>query len=1136
MSADESEKSESSALMSNVLKQMAQDHIKFQSESSPSPTSSKESIPSQVGDADKLPPDGDDYQPILLSLLQKREAMMKFQIVKDQDGTNGHGGKAMDTDGSSSEDMTKVIDNVDRSRSFLMQLLTESKQKNLLAAKSDKKEIQSNSGEASVKEKALESVFSMDDGNVIVIEPHSETINVKATSSAAYADSSSGDHRLECTICDEAFLTVEELTGHLLSSHVMDSVDCIKTTSHEDNDVLPIQPEPSSSSRRKDRSSDAFSPQILSVSGNMPFYSENSNELPAKEGKGKSSMIENDIVDDPSIGFVQGYLCKECGFLRKSLQDLKQHIQEEHSGESSKGTPSEKLAAGYDNLLIDKRSEPEEPEPQPEPPTCLVCTREKGHAGEKKFSLKNIFALPGRFDKKLNNILRTEYTTSNVHSENICNFCLRKVKKIEMAKKLEVELREDLENTLKVRTEKKQEKKKRANIRKKKNAQTRKVVEQRDYRKQSSHESKDESDNESGTPAPIMVCLPGSSVPQLLRPKLVSTPGSQQGTYVYIASQEDKDIPPLPDDHAEEWRMLEQKAREKEEKVARKKTVRSPPAMGVSKVVKESSLLEQSNSSALRSLLDSPIKQALQGKSKKRKHDYSPSIGPDVSGANSSFSHWSQVPIKKEKIEEEQTAVQTFPDKLRERSQFKISDVEEYSSKRGTPARAAKQRCRQSFATLQEDTSNSDDSDSNIIHKSPLKKRLYKPAVKETDKSPAGSEHLRNLLGTFYDPEETRSSLRNLLDSRKNNVGGKRTSMSPLNGSERTDARRNRELGQLLVKQEPRENPDNYNHLMTPNQAGGMDLRKPGGIDPAIKKRYMIIPSKGGGSNWLTAFRCTICFSVFYTEDAIELHVKCHLDDSSELECFMCGFSSEKLPTQWRIIRRHLELSHGIDPVVFSRCPCPVPGCMLLFRYQSERDQHLIKVHNQLGPAHASSHYLKPNGLFDYSCPLCGTSLQSLEALDIHVKCHNGNPKSYRCYLCEYSHPSQPGSWRFMRGHLSRDHMPGDIPNDWFTYFECPRYTCRIKFSSANARDVHDACHDHNKDGHFKCNLCGYRVNDTPFMWEPVRDHVIKYHPHLFAGTNKNFECSCGMVMETFSEFQEHITEENAAKLEMSHM
>ena len=76
-------------------------------------------------------------------------------------------------------------------------------------------------------------------------------------------------------------------------------------------------------------------------------------------------------------------------------------------------------------------------------------------------------------------------------------------------------------------------------------------------------------------------------------------------------------------------------------------------------------------------------------------------------------------------------------------------------------------------------------------------------------------------------------------------------------------------------------------------------------------------------------------------------------------------------------------------------------------------------------------------------------------------------------------HPSQPGSWRFMRGHMQREH-PELATQEIFSYFECEHYTCRVKFCTRRARDIHEMCHDEVRDMQFFCFQCGWVQSRGP--------------------------------------------------------
>ena len=274
-----------------------------------------------------------------------------------------------------------------------------------------------------------------------------------------------------------------------------------------------------------------------------------------------------------------------------------------------------------------------------------------------------------------------------------------------------------------------------------------------------------------------------------------------------------------------------------------------------------------------------------------------------------------------------------------------------------------------------------------------------------------------------------------------------------------------------------------------------------------------------------TEYTCSLCSTSFYSEAAIQLHVKCHMPRSKELQCFLCGYHNNLLPSQWRIMKRHLESEHDFPESYFHRFPCPVKGCAELFKCHRDMVMHVSKVHRT--PVRvAREHALADTGLFNFPCHMCGTLLQSEAALEVHVLCHNGSPKHYQCCYCNYMHNSQPGSWRIMRGHLSKEHVGKELASDTFTYSECPYYACRLKFCSKKAQIVHRACHDETRDGEFFCFQCHFSVPATPYLWEKVRDHIIAKHPEA---VGESFRCTCKARFHTYREFIQHLNQMQGA-------
>ena len=274
------------------------------------------------------------------------------------------------------------------------------------------------------------------------------------------------------------------------------------------------------------------------------------------------------------------------------------------------------------------------------------------------------------------------------------------------------------------------------------------------------------------------------------------------------------------------------------------------------------------------------------------------------------------------------------------------------------------------------------------------------------------------------------------------------------------------------------------------------------------------------------SYICKLCHIDVQTRKGIECHVKCHIEGSRSLRCYLCGYINPKLPTQWRIIRYHLIQEHSLGDKIFGRLSCPEKGCDYVFHSSDVLGKHLFNSHSIETQNGEKDHRLRSTGLFDYPCKACGTALYSQEQLDIHMKCHGENSKSYICYLCKYCHHSMPGSWRFMKGHLIKEHIPNDTPICDFSYRECEHYGCKEKFSSVHARDIHANCHTPRTDNMFHCSICDYRLS-SPAFWSTIKQHILSTHSFVFKGP---FHCTCDRSFDVIEDFRSHINKENVLK------
>ena len=63
-------------------------------------------------------------------------------------------------------------------------------------------------------------------------------------------------------------------------------------------------------------------------------------------------------------------------------------------------------------------------------------------------------------------------------------------------------------------------------------------------------------------------------------------------------------------------------------------------------------------------------------------------------------------------------------------------------------------------------------------------------------------------------------------------------------------------------------------------------------------------------------------------------------------------------------------------------------------------------------------------------------------------------------------------------------------------------------FASDKFRTLYSAC------------SCRALDSNSAFMWEPIKEHIIKHHPQVFDG---EFNCSCLASFSTFGEYVDHV-------------
>lgn len=130
----------------------------------------------------------------------------------------------------------------------------------------------------------------------------------------------------------------------------------------------------------------------------------------------------------------------------------------------------------------------------------------------------------------------------------------------------------------------------------------------------------------------------------------------------------------------------------------------------------------------------------------------------------------------------------------------------------------------------------------------------------------------------------------------------------------------------------------------------------------------------------------------------------------------------------------------------------------------------------------------------------------------------------YRCHICSYSHPSQPGSWRYMKGHFIRAHRDEFSP-EVFASIPCVEFSCKERFSNEQGLVLHQRCHMSGKPYELVCFVCMWRPIRESYGddWHILKRHLLDNHPNLF---DFPMSCICGELCADFNGFFTHRLEE----------
>ncbi|CAD5121243.1 unnamed protein product [Dimorphilus gyrociliatus] len=304
----------------------------------------------------------------------------------------------------------------------------------------------------------------------------------------------------------------------------------------------------------------------------------------------------------------------------------------------------------------------------------------------------------------------------------------------------------------------------------------------------------------------------------------------------------------------------------------------------------------------------------------------------------------------------------------------------------------------------------------------------------------------------------------------------------------------------VRIKEEPEELPEvtsasSLSHNPPPNVTNPLLSlllqRKPGEAEsrPNLKEVLDNIGTvRGRSATWgpenRLQYACEHCSLRLQTQSALALHKACHITGSTQLQCPICNWMHNKLAPQWRIMQSHLVKEHSIPRHTFNHFPCP--DCGTVLASSAELTTH-ARVHERM----------KPN-LFDVHCPICELRMVSDEEAQAHILCHTSerSKKVFRCPHCQWEHPSQPGSWRYMRSHLLSEHQDIYVRQD-FSGFPCS--ICdSCSFLTSEGRDLHEKMHDGDA---YKCVVCTTRIPRYPTeellgqtTWLVMQKHYLCNH------------------------------------------
>lgn len=205
--------------------------------------------------------------------------------------------------------------------------------------------------------------------------------------------------------------------------------------------------------------------------------------------------------------------------------------------------------------------------------------------------------------------------------------------------------------------------------------------------------------------------------------------------------------------------------------------------------------------------------------------------------------------------------------------------------------------------------------------------------------------------------------------------------------------------------------------------------------------------------------KCNVvgCYAKFKTKQSLDIHLKCHLENSPSFICPNClqGYAN------WRLVRFHLWKMHKIDTDLLQ--------CDICHEFRTDGISKLM-IHKEI---HSDE---RP-----YTCDVCGKGFRQYSQMKNHQLIHNGDDLSEikskgkkQCNICKRLFANQKCLIKHIEGVHSK-----------IKPYECTY--CGYASSRKAMLQLHERTHT--KEKPFKCDVCPFTTGDH----NSLRRHTMRH-------------------------------------------